>query len=276
MAIEIGALLGQPAGGQSFENVSSWAVTGQCSLFTQAATLSLVHSSATGAWLKVYSAGAPGKLSYGYGQGNDAYFVWNSAVNTHGVSVMGWAAMDRAATSGMVTAVFTGGTSVPIPYAITLQPFRIDAPAVISGQALALDFQIMSGMTGSGGLFIDDLLVSVDWFQIGPDFSSKRQFQLGRVQHTTYGGREAMYNWFLRPAFLLPCPTVPGSLADVLNNWWQMGTELSLTMDSSNSEARYVVRLGGQLPPATGFRSPYFNVQPVTLNVQGLHGSLDF
>lgn len=273
MAVELGALIGAPAGGQSFENLSSWSNTGQTSLFLQSTD---VHSSVNGARLEVYSAGAPGKLTYGYGQVDDLFAKWAPDVTTHALKVEGWARMGSAATSGMVTAVYTGGTSVPIPFAATLQYFRIDAPAVISGQALALDFQVMSGMVGSGGLFLDDILVSIDNMALAVDYSYQQARQIGRISHMTVGGREAMYNWFTRPRFQLPMTFMPGSQADILNRWWANGFNLCFCLNTSDSEARWTGRAGGGSPPAQGFRAPYFNVQPAAIQLEGLSGDLVF
>ena len=73
--IELGVLLGQQGGAQSFESVGSWALigAGTASRYLQATD---VHSSAGGIRLEVYSTGGSGRfpiLQYDHRQGNDAY-----------------------------------------------------------------------------------------------------------------------------------------------------------------------------------------------------------
>lgn len=271
MAIELGALLGSPGGGQSFENISSWQLpTAACSLFTQTTD---VHSSPTGGWLKVYS-GASGSLKYSYGVPADAYLTWSPDVTTHALTALGWARVDAAAYSGQVTAVFTGGVSYPIPFAATLQPFRLDIPNAQSGQALSLDFALAAGLTGSFGLFLDDILMAADVVQLWPDFSTEQKRQMNRAGIWTVGGREASYLWSQRPSFGLPLPIMIGSLADLLNTWFGSANTLYFSLNTSDTAARWVTRIGGLASPAQGFRPPYQSVQPAQLQLEAVDGSL--
>jgi hypothetical protein len=271
MAVELGVLLGAYGGGQSFENVGSWAAaTTQCSLSLQASD---VHSSGSGGRLQVFS-GATGSVRYDYAQADDAYARWNLDVTTHRVVGYGWARVDATVWSGRFTAVFTAG-SVPIPQADTLQPIRIEAQTC-SGAAGALGFQVPGGLTGSGTLYMDDMLVAADVLDLQATWDTQQLRQGLLAQHSTLGGRDAFYAWHERPRFSLPLPAVPSSAMDVLNRWWREAWPLLFVFDSSDTSARFVVRIAGSEPPAKTVRYPYFDQGQVVLTLEGLHGGLDF
>lgn len=272
MAVELGALFGTVQGDQSFENVGGWTdFTAQSSFGLQTTD---VHSSASGGRIFVFS-GASGLIRYNYGTADNIALLAPD-ITTHTFAVFGWARMASAAYSGGVNVSFDGSPSTPIPFATTLQPFRLDKPNQTSGSSLVLDFSIRAGLTGSGQFYVDDILVAIDNMTLAVDYSYQQQRQIGRISHMTVGGREAMYNWFTRPRFQLPMTFMPGSQADILNRWWTMGANLCFCLNTSDSEARWVGRAGGGSPPAQGFRAPYFNVQPAAVQLDGLSGDLVF
>jgi len=104
MNVEIGIVLGQYGGSQSFESLSSWdnQITGS----SLSIVTTNVHSSNKALELTINS-GNSGSMTYDYGFNNDLYDRWYSDVTTHRTVSYFWARIDTAANSGMVSAVFS-------------------------------------------------------------------------------------------------------------------------------------------------------------------------
>lgn len=274
MAIEIGVLLGAPGGGQSFENVGSWAVfSGVSSLALQASD---VHSSGQGGLLTVASGTALGSRALSYPYAADFLACASPDVTTHTAVALAWARLDRAASSGGLALVWSGGTAVPIPYATGVQPLRLDVSNLASGQALALDVQVLSATVSSLGVYLDDVTVYADPFNPGADIeSSARAEAIMLAREATLGGFDIVYPWATRPRWTLAIPSLPSSLARMVNRWSAQSRTLLYNADTSDSAARGLVRLGGD-PPAHKLRTPYTDVAPLALTLEGLSGDLVF
>jgi hypothetical protein len=271
MSAELGVLLGQPGGTQSFEDVGSWALaTAQCSLALQATD---VHSSAQGLRLLVFS-GAAGALRYDYLTANDALARLATDTASHRIVAQGWARLDTAAWSGQVT-VAIGSATGAIPAAGALVPFRLET-LVLSGALLRLEFRPGPALTGSGSLYLDDILVSADGVTLQAEWSLSRRRTLAVGRHGTLGGRDSVLVWGERPRLQAPLRYVPGSSADRIRGWWRSGWTLLFTLDSSDAEAQWPVRLGGSTAPLGTPSLPYPDRWEGALLGEGLAGGLDF
>ena len=273
MAVELGVLLGQRDGAQSFEYQGSWQLgTTQCSLGFTAA---LVHSSARGLKLQVFS-GASGQLRYDYAAVNDAYARWFTAVDSRALVALLWACCDDPASSGKFSAVWTGGVTQPVAYAAALQPYRLDVP-VSSAGSLRLDLQVSAGSLGAAGvnLYVDDVTVYVDAWQppVEPGFHDDAALSL--AQHQTATGRYAEYAWSSSGVWKFTAVPVPSSWADVVNGWHRGGLPVLLNRDTTDPTQRFVTWLSGQ-PPAVTVKHPYFNQSELSFQLQALRGGLSF
>ncbi len=271
MSAELGVLLGQTGGTQSFEDVGSWsAATQQCSFSLQTTD---VHSSARGARLQVFS-GAAGALRYDFLAPDDALARWSGSAAAHRIVAQGWARLDAAAWSGQVS-VTIGGASQGVQAGSALLPFRLET-VVDSGDPLRLEFRPASGLVGSGTLYVDDVLVTADGLPLSPDWTLTQRRTLALARHATLGGRDSVLLWGERPRLEVPLRYVPGSSADRIRGWWCAGVPLLFTLDTSNAEAQWPVRLGGGTAPLGSPNAPYWDAWGGTLVLEGLTGGLDF
>lgn len=271
MSVELGVLLGQTGGAQSFENVGSWSLaTQQCSLALQATD---VHSSAGGAQLQVFS-GAAGALRYDYLAPDDALARWCGGAAAHRIVAQGWTRLDVAAWSGQVS-VAIGSASLGLSAGAGLTPFRLEA-FVASGDPLRLEFRPGAGLQGSGALYVDDVLVTADAVPLAPDWTLIQRRTLAVARSGTLGGRKGVLVWGERSRHAVPLHYVTSSLTDRLRGWWRSGAPLLFTLDTSNAEAQWPVRIGGTTGPLAAPSRPYWNAWDGTLLLEGLCGGLDF
>lgn len=271
MSVEIGVLLGQPGGTQSFEDVGSWNLSAsQCSLALQTTD---VHSSARGAVLTVFS-GASGLLGYDYLAANDALARWDPGVGSHRIVAQGWARMGTAAWSGQVSAAI-GGAALPLAYAPALQPFRLET-TVGSGDPLRLEFRLGAGLMGSGAVYLDDVLVTADGVTLGVDWAVKLRRTLPAGRHTTLGGRDSALAWGERPRLEVPLRYVSAAGTDRIRRWWSAAWPLLFTLDTSDALAQWPVRLGGASAPLGTPSPPYWTAWQGSLLLEGLSQGLDF
>jgi hypothetical protein len=271
MSVEIGVLLGQPGGTQSFEDVGSWSLAAaQCSLALQATD---VHSSARGALLSVFS-GASGLLRYDYLAADDALARWDAGANSHRIVAQGWARVSAAAWSGQVSAAIASA-ALPLAFSPTLRPFRLET-VVGSGDPLRLEFRLGAGLTGSGALYLDDILVTADALALGADWTVKLRRTLAAGRHSTLGGRDSALAWGERPRLEVPVRYVSAAATDRMRGWWSAGWPLLFTLDTSDAQAQWPVRLGGTVAPLGAPSPPYWNAWQGTLLLEGLTPGLDF
>lgn len=266
--IQLGCLLGQYGGTQSFESVGSWGmVNGASSLYVQSTD---VRSSPNGARWEVYSEGAATRnLQYNYGAANDLYRRWSPDVNTHGLTILGAARVSAAAYSGFASAKWIqGGGDYDVPFNASLQPFRLDV-TVSSGDNMRFAFQSATS-TGSYALYFDDLLPAVDLLTLYPDRDATEIREQQAVEHTTRSGRSVRHVWNDRGRWTLPMRLIPSSEAAMLNRWWQNGFNLLLIWDSSDTAQNYIVRAGGSQPPFMELGQPYTDLWNGTLTLEGV------
>ncbi len=271
MSAELGVLLGQMGGTQSFEDVGSWkAATLQCSFSLQSTD---VHSSARGARLQVFS-GASGVLRYDYFAEDDALARWAIGATAHRIVAQGWARIDVAAWSGQVS-VAIGSASVSVPTAESLVPFRLDTIVPSSGP-LQLTFQLATSLQGSGSLYVDDVLVTADALALAPDWALNQRRTLALGRHGTLGGADRVSLWGERPRLDVPLYYAPSSVTDCLRSWWRAGLPLLFTLDPAVAETQWPVRIGGTTAPLGSPSRPYWNAWEGVVPLEGLTGGLDF
>ena len=271
MKNEIGILLGQYSGSQSFENISSWdnQVT-QSSLTLQTTN---THSSNLGACLQV-SSGGSGSLSYDYGQGNDLYDRWHSDTTTHRLVSYFWARVDTAGNSGQVTAVFSN-QSIPIAFTNSLTRYRIETN-ITSETSTALDFQVSAGITSTLNLYIDDIVTAVDVIDFTPDWGLETLTSQNVVEHTTIQGRQSVFSWGESGEWNVPLSHVNDLRTALINNWWRKSRNLYVTFNTSDTTNFWITRISNQSNPFTGIARPYNNYGEAILNLQTVHYSLDY
>ena len=271
MSTEIGELLGQYRGGQSFESVNSWNnVTNQCSFSVQDTN---VHSSANSARIEVYSHGN-GVLSYDYDQTDDIITRWSPDVTTHRMVAYGWARIDTAGNSGDVTAVFTD-TTYPIPFDADMQRFRLESD-VTSNDSLTLEFSVETLATGSYSIFIDDILTAIDVVDLNISRESLDNRILRQTHHTTISGRETFYSWGEHGKWSVPVDFMTEQEARYINLWWRDNRPLMFTMDTSDTANMFVVHLINRSQIFGRMNAPYYDLFHGVLELEVLHDSLDF
>lgn len=271
MSYEIGILLGQYAGSQSFESVGSWdnQIT-QSSLSIQS---TYVHSSALAGELQINS-GSTGSLSYDYGKNNDLYDRWYTDITTHSLVVYFWAKVDTAANSGQVSAVFSND-STPIGYSADFQRYRLET-SITSGTSSKLDFKATTGITSSFNCYIDDIVAAVDVVKFNPDWDLQRLRNQNVARHTTLQGRESAYSWGEFREWALRLSHVNDIESSVINGWWRNARNLYVTFNTSDTNDMYIVRLANATNPFTGVQRPYVDHSNAVLSLQTLHYSLDY
>ncbi|MAE81156.1 MAG: hypothetical protein CMB80_00365 [Flammeovirgaceae bacterium] len=269
--IELGELLGQYRGGQSFESVNSWNnATNQCSFSVQATN---VHSSANSALIEVYSYGN-GTLSYNYDQTDDIVTRWSPDVTTHRIVAYGWARINTAGNSGDITAVFTDAT-YPIPFDAALQRFRLETN-ITSDDSLKLDFSIETLSTGSYAFYADDILTAVDVIDLNISRDTEDDRTLRQTHHATISGRETFYSWGEHGKWQIPIELITEQEARFINLWWRDNRPLMFTMDTSDTANMYVVHLINRAYPFARMNEPYYDLFHGVLELETLHDSLDF
>lgn len=275
---ELGVLLGEYGGGQSFEHVSSWSkLLDQCSVSFGVTTN--VHSSPSGLRVEVYSHGfTTDGLFYDYDVPGDAQSRWSPAVNTHNIVSYVWARIDTAAHSG--DTIFTLGTAVGetvayIPHADTLQRTRL-TNNVTSGDSLTrADFEFTLSQN-SYSFYADDLLVAADVITLHPDRDVTRAPQQIRSDAYGLGGTVLSYRWGEEHRFTLQVRYMPSSEKDLINRWWANGFPLLFTFDGSDTSQTFVTVLEGIGAPFTHLMRPYPDLWEGTLRLRALTGGLVF
>lgn len=272
MATEIGLLLGQYEGTQSFESVGSWDLqTTQSSLTLQTTD---VHSSQYGARVEVYSGGV-GAFQYDYNRTDDIRNRWSLDVTSHRIVSRGWVRIDTAANSGQVTATFSNDT-YPIPYSTAFVNYRLETYVSSSANEMPIAFDVSQLSTSSYSFYVDDIMTSVNVFDIHPNWdlsdSEFKQFQ----NHQTIGGRNSFFDWSYSKVFNMNIEFLTNSEAALLNLWWRDGRALYFCLDTSDTAAYWPVRITNQEAPVQQLMRPYQNAWRGSLKLRGITNSLAF
>ena len=271
MAYELGILLGEYAGSQSFENVGSWDLqTTQSSLTLETTN---THSSTQNANILV-SSGANGALSYNYAANNDLYDRWFTGVTTHTVVTYFWGRASASANSGDVTAV-SSSDSVPIAFSNSLDRYRLETQ-ITSETGISLDFDVTSFTGADFNYYIDDVVNAVDVIELHPDLSFNELANQNVALHTSLKGRETAFLWGQYGAWDVPLTHVNDLQASLMNQWWRDSRNLYFTFNTSDTNNMFIVRIVNETNPFISVSRPYNNYFAGTLKLETVHYSLDY
>ncbi len=245
---ELGVLLGNYGGAQSFEGIGSWEHLPSASSFFIGQTE--VHSSPGGARLDVFSRnGAADAFRYNYAAENDAYARWSPDVTTHKLVAHTWIRIDDAAHSGdVIFALGTGvGQFVRIPFSTSLELQSAEI-FVTSADNILMRHQRL-GSPDSFSLHVDDVLLTVDAINLHPNWDYTENEEIIKHLHTTIGGQTLQFKYSNFFKFEIGLFAIPTSQANLINFWWDNKFNLVYRPDTSDSNLVYIVRLANISKP---------------------------
>jgi len=150
MAIELGALLGELKGSQSFETLGSWDTTSiNTAIFSVSNNNSgFQHSSDLSGFISVVS-GNSGMVSYDYGVDNDTYNRWWFRTGSHSLVSYFWTknASDTQTESGQLV-TYLNSESLPITITSIGTRRRLDPDGSVTGwrtTSIGLSVETASG-----------------------------------------------------------------------------------------------------------------------------------
>ncbi len=279
MSFELGVLLGEYDGSQSFRDVGSWSNTWSPGSLDVTSGTTNTHSSDSAGVL--FNGSTPtGALIYGYGNDNDAFARWSSEVDTHSFISHFWARTADSVNSGEYIGFFAGEFE-PIAHSDSdVQHYRLDGN-VSSGYVLGVSFYFtkLDATTISGAtseLYMDDVLTAVDIINMLPSRDQENQESQGRIDSTTLGGRYVDYKWSDQTRFSVPVRYMPSSEAEMINRWWKNGYNLMFTDNSSDENRTYIVRIANTSQPFARVMRPYNDLFESTLIFDVIDYGLEF
>ena len=292
----LGALLGQYDRAQSFDvdsagslsQVQSWAKADQTSwYFVGCAQATHVHSSQQALKVEVFSrSGSESILSYAYGQPEDAYRRWFPEVDTHAVATRGWMLVDPITSSGDYRfQLFAGAGAFEVLPGKTFgtDPLRHHRLATtVSSEAggtprVGIHIPDGAAVNSTAAVYVDDVLTTVDELALQPEWTFRERAQLIRTQHRTRTGELHDFVWEKYFAYSVPLQFLSDSHAPLLNWWWENQFNLLFTLDTSDSESLYVVRIVNGSQPIDRRMRPYADRWRGTLRLESAgNGALDF
>jgi len=251
----LGALLGADDGSMSFDvgSFAAWTIVPTSTAFLATE----VHSSKQGATLSVASYAlnnSLGTYAFGYALASQR---WSPDVSTHTIRALAWARAYLAAESGQWNASLSalngaGATitnSKSIAFNAALQRLELSLAAVNS-DAFSPIFRIgRNAQTVGRTIAIDDVLVIADEQILQAPYDTNFGEELMAGRHRTADGYHGSIVWGGFRNFDVPLVHVPSSLADLYNYWWRRRTPLLLTLDTSDANTSYPVRIVSQAQP---------------------------
>ncbi|MDH4249041.1 MAG: hypothetical protein OEW39_14650 [Deltaproteobacteria bacterium] len=277
----LGCLLGQYDGAQSFDVaskalttlVNSWIKFGpQSSAYFQS---SAVHSSGQGIRCEAYSnATGQALLSYDHATANDLYARWSPDVTTHAIRYQGWVYAD--ANSGVAVVLADEGPGVGflvkyIPQGTQLSPYLAQTHIYSFTSLVGQNIYVVPGVTNSMAVYWDDVLTTIDPITLYPEWSFTEQARLIQARHRTLGGREHVYTWGKYFAYEVPLRFLSTSHAALINWWWSNQFHLLFTLDTSDSESNFIVRIANDRQPIGGRVKPYVDLWQGVLQLESVH-----
>ena len=279
----LGCLLGQDDGAQSFEvasaanptNIQSWTLSpGGTTRFFEAAE---VHSSAQ-AYKVITTSYGVGRVvaQYQHSFSNDLLGRAFPDVNTHRHDVDFWARVATTAESGQFYQDFFLGVPKFIPYGQTLSNVKA-SPAYISNNSATYVRFVAQPQVSTATLYLDDVLTRVDQITLYPEWSFQEQARLMQSRHRTLGGKAHVYTWGKYFAYEVPLRFLSTSHAALINWWWERQFQLLFTLDTSDSESSFIVRIANDRQPIGGRVKPYADLYQGVLQLESVHdGRLSF
>lgn len=292
----LACLLGQYDRAQSFDvdsfapvtHVQSWAKADQTSwYFSDSQSPTQVHSSGQALRIEVFSrSGGVSILEYAHGAANDAHARWFPQVDTHIVESALWTLLDPLPSSGGLRfEVLTGAdVALPIPGAsLGSDPLafrQLTTTTVSDGAAsprVAVRIPSGSSIASDTVLLVDDVMTAVDPIVLHPEWSFQERARLLKAEHRTMGGDLHSLVWNKYFAYRVPLRFLADSEADLINWWWGEQLALQFTLDTSDSESRYIVRIVNDVQPIGGRMRPNENLWQGTLLLESINrGDLRF
>ena len=265
--IRIGALLGR---NQSFQAVGSWEVpVNQASLSFN--VTSGTHSSGGALGVQVFSSVAQVADAARY----LAEFSRFAApdVSTHDVDLLFWARADAAVDSGHI-AFGIGGLLQAVGFSSSPIAYRLSQTGVTTSFYVRTRANVAH--VSSFTAYVDDVLAMLDPIDLHPEWEA----QAGQIALRDYAlsqdGAAYAFAYGFAFEFAFTCKLVPSSIASIVNNWWQTQAPLALTLNTSNAEGTYLVRLVNPIAPFTERMRPDQGLWSGALQLSGLGGSLEF
>jgi hypothetical protein len=281
----LGCLLGQYDGAQSFD-VDSVAITGATfanswsrSTFANSTFYDVeVHSSDQGIKTDIWSASVFGVIFnfYDYNRSNDYQVRKFSDVISHNVVFDIWARLTKAF-SGSIQ-VRGVGDNLNINQSSELEYYRIEGGVSSSAgiNAPGIEFYVTS-FVDSVTIYIDDVLAQVDPITLYPEISFKEQAQIIKTDHVTRGGERHTHVWGKNFNYSVPLRYISDSHANLINWWWENKFALAFTLDTSESESTYIVRIANNSQPIGKRVKPYQDKWEGLLQLESIDdGSLVF
>ena len=295
----LGCLLGQYDRAQSFDvasraiaadgDVGSWNLFfGQSSFqFVSGggANFTVVHSSPQALRISADSSGGSETrlIEYTHSQADDLFDRWFPDVSTHGWRVDAWGRPTTWTADGQFTLKLIragiGMASQAFPVMNTGRPglVRLQTSNLTSDSNIATRFDRSSLPGSQSSIDLDDVLTQVDPVVLHPDFAMEEMARQIASEHRTLSGDMHTYVWARYCAYSVPLRYLPDSHADLLNWWWERRFNLALTLDTSDSESTYIVRIVNDRQPIGRRVRPYDNLWEGTLKLESINaGALAF
>jgi hypothetical protein len=237
--------------------------------------------------IEVFSrAGSDWVLSYDYGHAADAHARWFPEVETHALEASAWLLCGPAPSSGSLSFKLAAQAELTVPLAgaqYGLDPLRylrletaVSSAAGV-GPRVGLHVPAGTAIHSQTTVLMDDVLTVVDAITLHPEWSFEERSRLLRAQHRTRAGHLHTLVWDKYFAWSLPLRFLSDSHAALIGWWWERQPALLLTLDSSDSESRWIVRIANESQPIGRRMRPYGDRWEGALELESLtSGELAF
>ena len=277
MSIELGALLGQFKGSQSFEQIGSWDDTSSATWVDVNTSTNFVHSSTYAGLTTVINIGGVGGgfLKYNYTASNDVYNRWWFGTGSHNLVSYFWNYLPNAVSSGAVTA-YLNSESALLTVNSEFERYRLQT-YMSSADIYELRFDFTTPASGFAHVtYFDDVLTAIDVIELTPERNLRLRDELFVGDHQTIGGANPSYKWGFNKKWNLPLEYVEENQALLLNQWWQDTRPLLFTWDTSDTTQQFIVTMTNNQTPMTQFNEPYHDNWRGTLELSAFDTSLVF
>jgi len=261
---ELGVLLGEYDGSQSFEVESGWVVTSD-GWYAKQFWTTKTHSS----YQNLYFSTIGTPLLYEYDYATTAKQRWSSDVTTHRLVSHAWAYSTNNPNFYSVT--LGNVSSVAVPYGSSyITPIRAETQVTSNND---FNFGIVHDGGASHNGYFDDILTAIDVIDLHPNWGMSDNEIRNRAEHTTLNQGFRSYRWGDHLTWDVPIDFMNSSESDLVNEWWRNQYNLLWTVDSVNM---FVVRIANDTTPFSTFRKPYQDQQQGTIKLQAISTGLAF
>ena len=106
-----------------------------------------------------------------------------------------------------------------------------------------------------------------------PEWDFREQERAIRSRHRTKGGLERVYDWGTFFSYSVPLQIVNSADANRINRWWEDGTTLLFTLDSSVEINTAKVEFVNETVPMNVFNRPYQDLYAGVLMLEATDAS---